>query len=325
MSRDESQRGSPGGLTAWLQLIRLPNVFTVLADVGAAFLLVAGGPHPTLRFVVVLLAGVALYWSGMVLNDVFDVEKDRRERSSRPIASGAISIGSASRAGWALLVIGLIFAAISGYLPGGGDSTWLPAVIGILLAAMIVAYDGPLKSTPLAPAAMGSCRVLSFLLGASPVLPLVDSMPSIPTYLLGIAFGFGVYVMGITTLARDEALGGKSMNLKVGFGVLLVGVILLAVAPDLASAQQSASWRWPSGQRFYILIAACALPVTLRGIRLLASPTGPHLGQTIRVGLLSIISLSAAFATLGAGPRCGIAVLALVVPAMILATRLRVT
>lgn len=324
MNHDESQPGSPGGLTAWLQLIRLPNVFTVLADVGAAFLLVAGGPDPIVRFVVVLLAGVALYWSGMVLNDVFDVEKDRRERSSRPIASGAISIGSARNAGWALLALGVILASISGYVPGG-ETTWFPAVIGIALAAMIVAYDGPLKSTPLAPAAMGSCRVLSFLLGASPVLPLVGSMPSIPTYLLGIAFGFGVYVMGITTLARDEALGGKSINLKVGFGVLLLGAVLLAVAPDLASADESASWRWSSGKRFYLLIAACALPVTLRGIRLLMTPTGQNLGQTIRVGLLSIISLSAAFATLGAGPRWGLAVLALIVPAMILATRLRVT
>ena len=321
-----SQPETPGGLSAWLQLVRIPNVFTVLADVGAAFLLVAGGPAPVARFITILLAGVSLYWAGMVLNDVFDVEKDRRERSSRPIVSGAISLATARTAGWSLLVIGVALACIAGFLPAErSPSTWLPAAIAVALAVMIVAYDGPLKATPIAPAAMGSCRVLSFLLGASPVLPLIESVPSIPTYLLGTAFGFGVYVMGITTLARDEALGGKLVNLRVGFLVLLVGVGMLAVAPDLATSKQSADWQWSSGRPFYVLIGVCAVPVALRGIRLQLAPSGPKLGETIRVGLLSIIPLSAAFAALGAGPRWGAAFLAMALPAMVLATRLRVT
>ncbi|MEO1528806.1 MAG: UbiA family prenyltransferase [Planctomycetota bacterium] len=324
MSRDEPKSDSPGGLVAWLQLIRLPNVFTVLADVGAAFLLISGSSQPLPRLVVVLLAGVALYWAGMILNDVFDVERDRRERASRPIASGAISLRAATTAGWILLLLGVILAATAGYLPGG-DSTWLPAAVGAALAVMIVLYDGPLKSTPIAPATMGSCRVLSFLLGASPILPITDSFPSIPTYLLGIAFGFGVYVMGITTLARDEALGGNRVNLRVGFGVVLVGLVLLAVAPNLAAGGEGEHWQWPPGERFYFLIGVCALPVVLRGVRLQVSPNGPNLGQTIRVGILSIISLSAAFATLGAGPQWGAAVLFLIVPALFFATRLRVT
>ena len=86
-------------LAAWAQLVRLPNVFTVLADVGAAFLLVAHGPQPAGRFVVVLLAGVALYWGGMILNDVFDVQQDIEERPSRPIPAGHIGLGSAQM-GW---------------------------------------------------------------------------------------------------------------------------------------------------------------------------------------------------------------------------------
>lgn len=321
-----SQSETPGGVTAWLQLVRLPNVFTVLADIGAAFLLVSGGRAPVARFIIILLAGVALYWAGMVLNDVFDVEKDRRERSSRPIASGAISLAAARAAGWSLLVVGVALASVSGFLPTeGSPSSWLPAAIAVALAVMIVAYDGPLKATPIAPAAMGSCRVLSFLLGASPVLPMIESVPSIPTYLLGIAFGFGVYVMGITTLARDEALGGKLVNLRVGFLVLLIGVGMLAVAPDLATSKQSMNWQWSSGRPFYVLIGVCAVPVALRGIRLQLAPSGPKLGETIRVGLLTIIPFSAAFAALGAGPRWGAAFLAMALPAMLLATRLRVT
>ena len=133
-----------------MQLVRLPNVFTVLADVGAAYLLVAGGAAPVLRFFVILLAGVSLYWAGMILNDVFDVEKDTAERAERPIPSGAISKSSASRAGWGLLVVGVLLASLSGFLPVGTDNvptdtpatTWLPMVVAIALAALVVGYAG---------------------------------------------------------------------------------------------------------------------------------------------------------------------------------------
>ncbi len=123
-------------------------------------------------------------------------------------------LSKAKSAGWALLVLGVVIAAVSGYLPGDGvEATWLPAVIAVALAVMIVAYDGPLKSTHAAPAAMGACRVLSFLLGAAPCLLLTADGPLIPKYLLGIAFGFGVYIMGVTTMARHEATGGATHHL----------------------------------------------------------------------------------------------------------------
>ena len=226
-----------------MQLVRLPNVFTVLADVGAAFLLVAGGPEPIGRFAAILAAGVSLYWAGMILNDVFDLEKDKAERKTRPIASGVISLGQAKVAGWGFLVLGVLLAAASGYIPGQDDSTtWFPAAIAVALAVLIVAYDGPLKPTPIAPAAMGGCRVLSFLLGASPVLALADGVPVVPRYLMGIAFGFGVYIMGITTMARDEATGGHQINLRTGFIVTLIGAMMLAFAPGLATFAERASW-----------------------------------------------------------------------------------
>ena len=94
---------------AWAQLVRLPNVFTVLADVSAAFLLVSQGPYPVGRFVLVVLAGVALYWAGMVLNDVFDIDRDRQERPARPIPAGQIPLGQAKAAGWGLLCLALFW------------------------------------------------------------------------------------------------------------------------------------------------------------------------------------------------------------------------
>lgn len=324
--RSSSTRSRHGSLIAWVQLIRLPTVFTVLADVAAAFLLIAGGVEPLSRFAAVLAGGVCLYWAGMILNDVFDLEKDRRERSSRPLASGAIAPQKARIAGWSLLVLGVLLAWTSGYLPNAvGTTSWLPGVIGTLLAGLIVAYDGPLKPTPIAPAAMGGCRVLSFLLGAAPALSVIPGEPIIPRAILGIAFGFGVYVMGITTLARDEATGGHLINLRTGFVVMLLGALLLAFAPGLADAQQRGAWVIRPGGMFVMLIWLIVLPVAVRGFRVQFDPTPAAIGNTIRAGILTIIPLAACFAFLGAGQVAALGIFALLIPSLLLSMKLRVT
>ncbi|MCO8125044.1 UbiA family prenyltransferase [Stieleria sp. TO1_6] len=322
----ESSRRPANAALAWMQLVRLPNVFTVLADVGAAFLLVAGGGSPAGRFALVLAAGVALYWAGMILNDLFDLEKDTAEKRQRPLVSGAISLSAAKLAGWGLLLLGVLLAAASGYIPDPNVSTtWMPAAVAVVLAVLIVAYNGPLKETPIAPAAMGGCRMLSFLLGAAPVLVVADGMPVVPRYVLGIAIGFGVYVMGITTIARDEAVGGHLINLRTGFAVILLGALLLAFAPGLSEPADRASWAIRPGSQFVLLIGLIVLPVAIRGFRAQFDPRPAAIGNTIRAGILTIIPLAASFALLGAGQFWAIAVFALVIPAIALSLRLQVT
>ena len=215
---DETPSPPVSPLLAWAQLVRLPNVFTVIADVSAAYLLVGGGPHPLSRLLSIVVAGISLYWAGMILNDLFDLPRDREERPERPLPAGLISVGSASAAGWGLLAIGVGIAATAGYLPGA-DSTNAPLLVALLLAVMIVAYDGPLKKTVLAPGAMGCCRILSFLLGASPLVVFGAERFLFPEFVLAGACGFGIYVMGITTMARNEATGGSSSQLHQGIPV----------------------------------------------------------------------------------------------------------
>ncbi len=288
----------------------------MLADVSAAFLLVSQGPYPVGRFALVVVAGVSLYWAGMILNDVFDIDRDRQERPSRPIPSGQIPLVHAKWAGWGLLVLGVVLAAACGYLPvENAPATWLPAAVGIVLAAMVVAYDGPLKATLLAPAAMGSCRVLSFLLGASPCLSVMDG-PWFPKYVIAIALGFGIYVMGITTMARHEATGGPSANLSTGLLLILIGAAVLAFAPR--TAVNPVGWHISPANGFPIMIGMISLPVVLRGVRAVSDPTPAKIQATIRVGILTIIPLAASFACLGAGLGWGLAVFSLEIPSIAL-------
>lgn len=313
-------------LRDWAELVRLPTVFTVIADVAAAFLFVAGGASPSGRFATVVAAGVALYWAGMVLNDLFDLDQDRRERSTRPLASGRIGVSAARGAGWGLLGVGVVLGAASGFVPAAGDDpTWLPAVIAGLLAVAIVAYDGPLKPTPAAAAAMGACRLLSFLLGAAAALPApgVVEGPPIPRFILGIACGFGLYVMGITTVGRREAVGDRRIQFFTGLVVTTIGVAILAFAPRIAGPRPD--WHVSTLGTFPLLIFLIAGPVIVRQGRLLFDAPPRRIQASVRVGVLTIIPLAAAFAFLGAGPAWGIAIFALVVPSLALASRFRVT
>ena len=314
----------PSLFQAWAQLVRLPNVFTVVADVGAAFLLVHQGPTPASRFILITIAGIALYWAGMILNDVFDVEQDREQRPERPIPAGLIPLGQARMAGWLLLLAGIGSAAAAGRIPADDSPlTWLPAVVGLALAVMIVAYDVPLKKTPLAPVAMGGCRVLSFLLGASPCFAIVAGTPLFEKYLLCIALGFGVYIMGITTMARREATGGSSSNLQIGLVVTALGAVVLAFAPQLNANQ--AGWNVQTNSIFPLMIGMIAFPVILRGFRAVKDPTPVKIQTAIRVGIFTIIPLAASYAFLGAGPMWGLVLFGLTIPSLYLSIRFRVT
>src|SRR5262245_6959520 len=96
----------PGKITAYLQLIRMPNVLTAAADSLAGWLLVGGSLAAPGRWVPLVLASMVLYASGTALNDVFDLEVDRAERPGRPLPSGRASARLAAWMGGLGLLVG---------------------------------------------------------------------------------------------------------------------------------------------------------------------------------------------------------------------------
>src|SRR6478672_9585894 len=115
-------------LRAYAQLVRLPALPTALADHGVSFGLL-------------LLATSCLYCAGMIFNDFFDVEQDRRERPERPIPSGRVTRRTAGWLGGGLLLAGVLFAAGADWArPGAEGATILSAPIAAGLAAAILLY-----------------------------------------------------------------------------------------------------------------------------------------------------------------------------------------
>ena len=76
-----------GMIKPYLQLIRIPNLFTAIADVTVGFLFVHTALDPPAVFLPLLAASCLLYMAGMVLNDFYDYDVDLRDRPHRPLPS----------------------------------------------------------------------------------------------------------------------------------------------------------------------------------------------------------------------------------------------
>ena len=214
--------------------------------------------------------------------------------------------------------------AASGYLPSPTiRRPGCPAPSVSRLAIMIVAYDGPLKKTPLAPAAMGSCRVLSFLLGAAPCLARRSRTTAVSQVHPRDRTRIWHLHHGHHDDGKARGDGRPEPNLATGLLVTIIGAAVLAFAPSTAVG--NLVWRVDPNRHFPILIGLIAFPVILRGFRLQSDPSPAKIQEAIRAGVLTIIPLAAAYALLGAGRLWGLIVFSLVIPAMFLALRLRVT
>jgi hypothetical protein len=266
-------------MLAYLQLLRLPTVFTAMADILLGFILThrqisaENGP----KFAGLLFASSCLYLAGMVFNDVFDVKQDAQERPNRPIPSGRVSLRNAAILG-ALLMAGGVAAAAT-------VAPWSLFIAGCLVPA-ILGYDALLKPTPLGPLGMGLCRFLNVMLGAS------DYGWQARVFFWGnpqllCAIGLGTYIVGVTWFARTEARQSSRLQLTAALLVCLGGIGLLAwLVHGRPSELQDPTV-------VFLLLGMIAANVALRALAAIADPAPGRVQAMIRLMLLSYVMLCA--------------------------------
>lgn len=303
-----SASSQPFKLRAYLELFRLPNVFTAMADVMMGFLVTQGSLEPPLHFWLLLIASSLIYTAGMVLNDVYDFNVDLLERPSRPLPSGRIDARSAKWLGFALLGLGIVAAIVVSLL----IKDVLPALTAVALAVVVVLYDRVLKKTPLGPVAMGTCRMLNVLLGMS------AAATGWEPYHWMIAGGIGTYIVGVTWFARTEAAVSSRPQLALAAMVVLAGLALLALFPDVMSAKQRAILEWQGPDRWRLLWIMLAVLIGWRLVKAIADPSPQPVQFAIKQSILSLIILDAAVAFAFAGLFWSIMILILLIPAMLL-------
>lgn len=186
-------RTSPNTMSArlagWLTLARVSNSPTVASNVLAGAAL-AGAVEPGGSVGLLVVAMVAFYTAGMLLNDVCDFRWDLAHRPDRPLVQGVVSRSAALVATLALFALGCAVLWLVG-----------PRALlsGLILIGFIVLYDAWHKSNPLSPVIMAACRLLvyvtAFVAFAWPPTPMLFIAGSLLV----------VHLVGLTAIAKSEA------------------------------------------------------------------------------------------------------------------------
>jgi 4-hydroxybenzoate polyprenyltransferase len=295
----------PKTIVAYLQLVRLPNVVTAAADSLAGWLLVTGSLAEPKRWLPLLASSMLLYASGTMLNDVFDFEIDREERPGRPLPSGRVSRPTAAWLGGLGLALGPSLALASG---SSGSGLFAGA-----LALTILGYDAGLKRTWIGPVAMGTCRGLNLLLGASHAVASGGPVAWIA------ALAYGIFVAGITVASRSEAKGGGRSFLVAALGLQLTAILGLAsVGFSSARFPNASSGRPVIPLEGLFVLALVALAQCMAAARAIERPIPAQIQKYVKAGILSLVWLHVGLVAAVRGPELALPIAALWVPAFIL-------
>jgi hypothetical protein len=203
-----------------LTLGRVSNLPTVWTNTLAGVLL-AGERDPGAELALVVLAFSLFYTGGMFLNDAFDSPWDARERSERPIPSGAAGAREVFLWGFGLLAAGVL-----ALIAFGAEA----AMAGMALAGVITYYDWNHKANPLSPLVMGLCRALIYV-GAALCYTV-----ALPGALWWGSLVLVCYLIGLTYIAKQETLARVENLWPLAFLAVpvLYGAWLIASAPLVA-------------------------------------------------------------------------------------------
>ncbi|MDW3192072.1 MAG: UbiA-like protein EboC [Cytophagales bacterium] len=209
---------SDGRPNPYLVLVRPANVVTAIADIFAGIAL--SGALVSNFFndhiwsgLALVLTTACLYAGGIVFNDVFDFELDKKERPERPLPSGQITKEKAAWFGLTLFIIALSASA---------QVSTISAMLAIGIIICATSYDKYFKQTLVGgPLVMGMCRGLNLLLGVSIIQGQVFEL----WWISGLPV---LFIAAITLTSKGEVHGNNrySVMLALGFDLIVAGAII---------------------------------------------------------------------------------------------------
>jgi 4-hydroxybenzoate polyprenyltransferase len=200
----------------YLQLVRLPGIFTAFSNVLIGYFFSFSFNSEIIFLPYLLATSGMLFCSGMIFNDYFDYNLDKKERSFRPLPSGKISKQNALLIGFIFLILANISASFLGF-----DSL----IISLILSCIILFYNLKLKSISfLGIFNLSVIRMLNILLGFS----IIDISFEFIQYL----FPLGIFIVGISILAKNETKSNvviyKKLN-KIIIAITITSVSILVI------------------------------------------------------------------------------------------------
>ena len=301
----------------YIILVRLPNIFTAASNIlSGYFTIVATVSSSFINLHLLYLVGLMtssslLYLAGIVFNDYFDIEIDKKERLTRPLPSGKIT----KRKALTIAISSMIAANVITLV-----INWTSFIIAIILTTIIIAYDYGLKHNNITgPIIMGLARSINVILGASPALSTLLLSVTASKMLLFIAISLFLYIVAISILSKKE-VSGKATNLIIisSLSIVFVDIAAIAIAGLIGIFQ-------PAVFAFLVLFSVVMI-ITFRPIlRGLDNLTPIHIRNIIKNMIISIIIIDSVFVSGLIGLPYGLATLLLLVPSVLLSRKLYLT
>ena len=304
-------------LDSYIILVRLPNVFSAASNIlPGYFTIVTAVSSSFLSINILYLAALMtssslLYLAGIVFNDYFDFEIDKKERPTRPLPSGKITKGKALT----IAISSIIAANVLTLL-----LNWTSFIVAVILTTIIIAYDYRLKhNTITGPITMGLARFFNIILGATPALPTLLISTASSKMLVFIATLLFLYVIAISILSKKE-VSGKITNAIIISSLSIVFVVIASIAiAGLIGIFRSAVF---ANLALFSIVMIITFRPMLRGLDSLAPI---QIRNIIKNMLISIIILDSVFVSGIIGLPYGFATLLLVIPSVLLARKLYLT
>lgn len=299
----------------YIKLVRLPNVFTSIADVFAGAFILSGllqnySFDIIIPILLLSITSACLYANGIIWNDIMDIEIDRIERPNRPLPSGQIKLSQAFVLSVVLMAISLLLAAFVSF-------TALIVASSILLCTFL--YNTTTKHMTISGSiSMALCRSLNLALGFCIMAEFSfhKNDPSMP-YILFYPLVHFIYIFAVTFLGTMQE--GKIQVEKVFITMALLTCLIAYIF--LVTAEV------PFTSRFVIamILGTCLYKV----VQIYRFQIGKNVGLAIKHCLLMLIPLDAMLATAGSPGVFGILpamlVIALMIPTYLLAQSIEMT
>lgn len=262
---------------AMLLIMRPANIITAIADIIAG-IAIAGfltteifNQQIIFQIILLSISTAGLYGGGIVFNDVFDIEEDKKNRPERVIPNGKLSLKKAITLGISLFILGIVSAfcvsTFSGY-------------IGIATMICALTYDKYGKHQSfLGPINMGLCRGLNLILGMS-------INPNIEVKYFLIAILPVLFISAITLTAQKETKGKN--KLAIGLAMLLDIIIVFGF--------------WIISKHFefsikntFMFLLLWYLVNTFSKLNAIIRNKPKSIMKAVKIGVLSLIPLNASY------------------------------
>ena len=297
-------------LRQYLTLFRLPNVFTAPSNILAGYYAVVEPANASgLHLAILIICSILLYLSGIVLNDYFDIEVDRRERPLRPLPAGTVSKRK-------VLLIGIVFIIAANFISLLVSTSTF--IIAAILSGTIVSYDYRMKYSVYGPGMMGAARALNVMLGSSPIFLTTVLNINNSARIAVVTVSLFVFVFAISRLSRKEIDETDKVRTAKGSFLMIFAVLAIIIVSGLVGVFLKDLFA-------NLALFAIIMIITFKPLLQRQPLSSKDIQRTIKTMVLSIIVLDSAFVSGSAGTAYGLVTLMLIMPAVILSRKFYVT